>query len=353
MRPFSLILVFLVALFLVGCAGGGAALTETPLPPTATVQPTEPSPTATPPPTETPTSTPSAQLSFEPATYVSESAGFELDYPASWTPSGEVALGDRGSGVQFTSGGEPVLDITILRWDPVNDLAAFVDSRKQAWQASGFTILSEDELTLEGDHKAKAFVVQTPTGEQAFFLYTTLGDRYLQLSGNRDLDLLREVAGTLRVLTPEPEPGLTNVLDCSAVVEDTGEWVACNVMAGISSRNLSALHGYMADPFTIGYWGSEWRSAPPPEITAELARDRLPADPSMPLAFTTVPGQFPPLAGQPVGDMLGPDINVVLVVYSEGWGPDGQGAALLFVAQDPSGKYYWPGMVYSSGHFDK
>jgi len=348
----SYLLAIFTVLFLTGCAAKGEVVTETPLPPTATTQPTDIPPTPEPPPTAT--STPvGPQLSFEPATYTSESAGFELQVPVSWTPSSEVVLGDRGSGVQFTSGGEPALDITILRWDPVNDLAAFVDSRKQAWQASGFTILSEEDLTLEGDHKAKAFVVQTSIGEQAFFLYTTLGDRYLQLGGNRDLDLLREIAGTLRVFTPAAQPGLTNVLDCSAVVEDTAEWVACNVMAGISSRNLSALHGYMADPFTIGYWGSEGRSAPPPEITAELARDRLPADPLTPLAFTTVPDQFPPLAGQPVGDMLGPDTNVVLVVYSEGWGPDGQGAALLFVAQDQAGKYYWPGMVYSSGHFDK
>jgi hypothetical protein len=71
------------------------------------------------------------------------------------------------------------------------------------------------------------------------------------------------------------------------------------------------------------------------------------------MAFTTVPGQFPPLAGQSAAELLGPDHNIVLVIYSEGWGLDGQGAALLFIAQNQAGRYYLPGMVYSSGHFDK
>ena len=71
------------------------------------------------------------------------------------------------------------------------------------------------------------------------------------------------------------------------------------------------------------------------------------------MPFTTVLSQFPPLAGQPPAGLLGPEVNIVLVIYSEGWGPDGQGAALLFIAQDQAGKFYWPGMVYSPEHFDK
>jgi len=350
----SFVLLILAGLLLAGCADPGASITDTPLPPTAAAPPTAVPPTATPaPPAATATTAPLPQHPFEPATYRAESAGFELEYPASWTPSGETVLGDRGSAIQFAELGEPRLDATILSWEPVNDLAAFVDTRKQAWDASGFTVQSAEELVLEGDHKAASFVVQTPEGERVFFLLTPLGGRYLQLSGSGDIDLLKAIASTLRVLAPAPEPGLTNVLNCAAAGQDSGEWVACNTMDAIRSRNLYALHGYMADPFTIGYWGSEGRSASPPEITAELLKDRLPADPSAPMAFTTVPGQFPPLAGQPPATLLGPELNIVLVIYSEGWGPDGQGAALIFIAQDQAGRYYLPGMVYSSGHFDK
>ena len=38
----------------------------------------------------------------------------------------------------------------------------------------------------------------------AFFLFTTLGDRYLEISGEGDLPLIREVASTLRPLDSTP-----------------------------------------------------------------------------------------------------------------------------------------------------
>ena len=210
-----LLLVFtaLVALLLTGCAGQGSSVTDRPLPATETASPTAVPPTDTPLPEATATQVPPTKTAVEPVTYTNESAGFELDHPASWVPSGEVVLGDRGTVIQFTELGEPRLDATILSWEPVNDLAAFVETRKQAWKASGIAVLSEEELALEGDHRAASFVVETPQGEQAFFLLTPLGGRYLQLSGSGDSDLLKTVARTLRVFAPEPEPGLTNVLN--------------------------------------------------------------------------------------------------------------------------------------------
>jgi hypothetical protein len=129
--------------------------------------------------------------------------------------------------------------------------------------------------------------------------------------------------------------------------------VACNVVDGIVSRNLAALHGYMADPFTIGYWGSEGRSDSPAGITPELAQNRLPADPASPMTFTTERAFFPPLAGLAPEEMLGPEVDAVMIIYSEGWGEDGSGAALLLIAREDSGEYCWQGMVCSEGHFDK
>jgi hypothetical protein len=51
--------------------------------------------------------------------------------------------------------------------------------------------------------------------------------------------------------------------------------------------------------------------------------------------------------------MFGPDVNVAEIIYSEGWGEDGKGAALLYIARDEAGKFYWHGMVFSFGLFDK
>lgn len=150
-------------------------------------------------------------LSFEAAEYRDEDAGFAFDYPASWVAdSAPQSGGGRGYYVQFTSwardpnqpidavpAGETILQATVLLWDPTHALDQYVAQRKTAWEASGFAIVSEEELTLSGGWRALVFNVSTPD-ETAFFLFAELGDRYLELSGSGDLALLAEIAGTLR-----------------------------------------------------------------------------------------------------------------------------------------------------------
>ena len=108
----------------------------------------------------------------------------------------------------------------------------------------------------------------------------------------------------------------------------------------------------MADPFTIGYWGSEGGWASPEDMVRELDNARLPQDTSG-LTFTTDRALFPPLAGAPPEQMFGPDLNPSLLVYSEGWGPDGLGAAILYLVEDDSGTYHWRNLAYSHEHFDR
>jgi hypothetical protein len=293
-------------------------------------------------------------LPFEAAAFQDETLGFQFDYPAAWTLVDLGALGSRGSGLQLTEGDEVRMNVTVLQWDPVNDLDAFVATRRQAWDASGFEIQSEEDVTLSSGHRAARFLIQTPDGERALFFFTALTDRYLEMNGTGDLELVAQVTQTLRLRQPLEPSGDNLPFDCGPVteVDETG-WVVCNVIAGIRSRNLSALHGFMADPFAIGFWGSEGYSASPAEITTEMAQNRLPADPSTPMTFTTEQDEFPPLAGQPPETLFGPDLDVVQVVYSEGWGLDGEGSALLCFARDSAGRLSWHALVYSKGHFDK
>lgn len=176
------------------------------LPPEATQEVAISEPTDTPIPTEMPV----PQLAFEAATYRDEEAGFEFDYPVGWAfDPGEHQ--SRGYYIQFYSWewqpgdqidslpeGETILSVTLQLWDPKNDLEAFINQRKLAWDASGISILSEERLTLAGDRPAAQFVVQGSDGSQAYFLLTTNGEDYLVLSGNGDLSLLAEIAQTLR-----------------------------------------------------------------------------------------------------------------------------------------------------------
>jgi hypothetical protein len=149
-------------------------------------------------------------VSFESQTYIDEISGFALDYPAGWTVT-EAMVGGRGSQVQFLSSpdlanletlpeGATRVSAAIYQWDPKNDLAAYVSQRKIAWEASGFTILEEEQLILEQGLPAVQFTVQTPGGPTVF-LIAAIGDQYLVVNGEGDLELVKEIVQHVRPIS--------------------------------------------------------------------------------------------------------------------------------------------------------
>jgi hypothetical protein len=170
-------------------------------------------PAATEPAVAPTTEIPSGKLpatSVESRTYINETVGFALDYPAGWSVN-EAVVGNRGSQVQFLSSpdladmavlpeGATRVSATVYQWDPKNDLAAFVANQKNAWNASGFTILEEEPLTLELGLAATQFTIQTPDAN-VIFLITAISDQYLVLSEEGNLELVKEIAQRLRPIT--------------------------------------------------------------------------------------------------------------------------------------------------------
>jgi len=175
-------------------------------PPLPTAQPL---PTTQPLPTNTPESTQAPQLSFTPATYTDGTAGFAFDYPIDWTLQPKAVIGTRGSQAQLFSPGTTAealaaegsrMAITVYQWDPKNDLAAYAEHRRTAWTGSGSTIISETSWELSDGRQVMSFVVEGPDKAQAFVLLTTVGENYLELSGEGNLVLVDEIAHTLRPL---------------------------------------------------------------------------------------------------------------------------------------------------------
>lgn len=165
-------------------------------------------------PTEAPTEAmPSMKLPappFEAQTYIDGKSGFALDYPNGWTVT-PVMTSERAAQVMFLSApdlrdaatlpeGATRLTATVYDWDPKNDLAAYVANWKTAWEASGFTVQEEDELTLELGLPAVQITVQTPDAT-VVHLITTLGDRYLVLSGEGNLELVKEIVQRVRPIS--------------------------------------------------------------------------------------------------------------------------------------------------------
>lgn len=145
----------------------------------------------------------------------------------------------------------------------------------------------------------------------------------------------------------------TGPLECNSVTEDDAlMWTVCNVRDSFISRNTQPLMGYMTDPFMIAYWQSEGASRSREEAFNEIVQTHL-AETAGGEMFTTDRSQFPPLFGMLPENMFGPDDNPAAIVYSEGWGQNGEGAALLYFKQAPDGRYVFYAMVIAQGYFDK
>jgi hypothetical protein len=171
-----------------------------------TPAPAEPQPTETSQPTAEAQPTAGA-LSFTPALYDASAAGYQLEYPSDWTAVPITETGSRASQGQLFSPGSSAdalaeagtrMAMTVYEWDPKGNLAAFVEQRTTAWQASGFTIAKHDEGNLQNGQPYSSFVIQTPDNHEAFFLFTTLGEKYLEISGEGNLVLAEEIAKTVR-----------------------------------------------------------------------------------------------------------------------------------------------------------
>jgi hypothetical protein len=222
MRLFAFI-IFVSVMFLATCSAPNAIPTQVQTDAPVLPAKTEPSPALAPGasldpaqdrPAPTPTeAAPNPKLpaaSFESQTYINEESGVALDYPAGWTVK-EVVVGPRGTQVQFLSSpeiaeivtlpkGATRVNATLYLWDPKNDLVAFVANQKTAWEASGFTVLDEAQLVLELGLPAVKFTLHTPEAKVEF-LVTALEDHYLVLSGEGDLELVREIVQRVRPIS--------------------------------------------------------------------------------------------------------------------------------------------------------
>ena len=199
------ILLTLLMLMTAACAP-----VATPTPVDGVTVPVTEEPAATLDPTKYPVNPKLPAASFKSQTYINEEVGFALDYPVGWTVT-ETVVGDRGKQIQFLSAPELAdmailpenaarLTATVYQWGPGNDLAAYVATRKTAWESSGFTIVEELPLVLDLGLNAVQFEIKTPNSSSVV-LITALGDQYLVLSGEGNLPLVKEIVQKLRPIS--------------------------------------------------------------------------------------------------------------------------------------------------------
>jgi VCBS repeat-containing protein len=109
-------------------------------------------------------------------------------------------------------------------------------------------------------------------------------------------------------------------------------------------KDCAALGALMNAPFTIAYWQGDTTPLTPQDATALLC-PLLP--PNVATAFVLDTTKFPSIEGLNPWTMWGEGVNVVVVIYSQGWGQDGKGEAFLTIIKDAQGVYHWIGMSYA------
>lgn len=151
--------------------------------------------------------------------------------------------------------------------------------------------------------------------------------------------------------TIEPLPSTEEGrLECSQFGIDDLVSIACNIQDSFISRNISPLLSYMPPEFAIGYWLSEWTTVTPEYALDSFQQYWLPPNPEQ-MTFTTDPERFPDI-GRPIETMLGPDDEVALVIYSEGWNEDGKGAVIIFITGNETAGYQFRAILVSGNHFE-
>jgi subtilisin family serine protease len=200
------------------------------------------------------------------ATYRDEATGFEFDYPATWTTSALVALEGGETQVQFTAPDGATMSLIVHRWNPANDLNAYVAYRTESWLGAGMSVLLQEPMTLAGDRPGGRFVVQTTASEQTFFFFTAFGDSYLELNGLGDPTLLTNIASTVRTIetpvvpdeTPAPVPTATeeSTQMASLVTPSEGEIIPDQYVV-VYKTGVMAASAVAADSSVIESLGGE------------------------------------------------------------------------------------------------
>ena len=164
-----------------------------------------------------------------------------------------------------------------------------------------------------------------------------------------------DVNGT-RIEVSQIDPPAPGALPSSAAcdsgylgsVDEALEFVQYNLEIG----NYWPFSYFIGDPFVIGYWQSEGVAIPRDQAYQQLTEQYLPSPEEV--VIITDREEYPDLFGTPVEDIFGPDVEVAATLYSKGWGEDGQGEAILYIArchEETYDGYFWYGMLYAGNGF--
>lgn len=122
------------------------------------------------------------------------------------------------------------------------------------------------------------------------------------------------------------------------------------MVEALNARDYDRLRSMMGQPFMIAYWRSEGTDNTPDQAIEQLQLNLL--NSSSPIVSDESRDLTALLGMDPV-TIVGPEVVQASPLFTSGWGQDGRDEAILFIAENPDGSFYWYGVLFAIDGFEK
>ncbi len=121
------------------------------------------------------------------------------------------------------------------------------------------------------------------------------------------------------------------------------------VVEAISSHNFDWMQALMDETFGFAFWRSEGYEVTPEEAIEQLRLNYL--QPDQTIIFEDTLPDLSDVLGEDrdILSIWNPAANPIGALFSTGWGPDGEGQAILIMTESPEGILAWDGIVFAGG----
>lgn len=117
----------------------------------------------------------------------------------------------------------------------------------------------------------------------------------------------------------------------------------------LAAHDYARLEPLIGTPFSLASLGAGSSALPASELIKRLQKNILP-ETSTPVFLPDA--DLSSILGKNVPTTLGPGLEVVSILFSQGWGETGTGEAIIYVSKLPDKTFAWYGMVYAREGFE-
>jgi hypothetical protein len=117
----------------------------------------------------------------------------------------------------------------------------------------------------------------------------------------------------------------------------------------LAAHDYDRLMPLIGNPFSLASIGTGSSTLPTAELVKRMQSRLLPDTSRTPVFLPDA--DIASILGPSAPTTLGPGLIVVRILYSQGWGDDGKGEAVLYISELPDKSFAWYGMLFDKDGF--